>query len=126
MSTILANAPKASIYPPGAFMAWHPMPGVSTDELYRDGAPERTLSSQPMSIPLFDESELERAYQYAETFAWGPYLNAKLTDVVIDRLRGESPRSMTKLLSGAARRAVMDKRGTLKPEDVRGSIRSEV
>ena len=56
-----------------------------------------------------------------ETCAWGRYLNAKLTDAVIDRLRGESPRSMTKLLTGAAGRAVMGKRVTLKPEDVRGS-----
>ena len=33
---------------------------------------------------------------------------------------GESPRSMSKLLTGAAGRAVINKRGTLKPEDVRG------
>jgi ATP-dependent Lon protease len=55
-----------------------------------------------------------------ETSAWGPYLNAKLADAVIDRLRGESPRSMSKLLTGAAGRAVINKRVTLKPEDVRG------
>lgn len=53
-----------------------------------------------------------------ETCPWGRYLHSTLPDAVIDRLRGESPRSMTKLLTRAAGRAVMNKRVTLRPEDV--------
>lgn len=68
MSITSANAPQATTYPPGAFMAcWHPMPAVSSDELYRDGAPEKAFPSHPLFIPLFDESELEQAHQYAES-----------------------------------------------------------
>lgn len=54
-----------------------------------------------------------------ETSAWGRYLDASLSDAVLDRLRGESPRSMAKLLTRAAGRAVMSKRAIIKPEDVR-------
>lgn len=88
MSTTLANAPKATIYPPGAFMAcWHPIPGASPDELYRDGAPEKALPSQPMPISLFDEAELEQAYQYAES---QDEENRQRLERILSRLDGDN------------------------------------
>lgn len=50
---------------------------------------------------------------------WGRYFQPHLSDDVIGRLYGESPRVIIKLLTRAAGRAIMNKRQALAPEDVR-------
>jgi len=56
-----------------------------------------------------------------ESSTWGRYLHPTLSDAVILRLQGESPRSMGKLLTRAAGRAILNKRQTVMPDDVRAS-----
>lgn len=88
MSTNTAYVSELTNYSPGAFRAhWHPLRDASPDELYRDGAPEKAFSSQPMSIPLFDEAELEQAYQYAES---QDEENRQRLEKILSRLEGDN------------------------------------
>ncbi|MDZ7584257.1 MAG: AAA family ATPase, partial [Thiobacillus sp.] len=68
MSTNSAYVSELAHYSPGAFRTnWHPMPGVSLDELNRDGEQKKELQSQPDLIPLFNPEDMESARRYAES-----------------------------------------------------------
>ena len=90
--------------------------------------PEPLLSRMTVfEIPLPNAEQSARIVHgiwrnLRETSTWGRYLYPTLSDAVIQRLQGESPRSMGKLLTRAAGRAILSKRQTLMPDDVRSAM----
>jgi ATP-dependent Lon protease len=90
--------------------------------------PEPLLSRMTVfEIPLPNAEQSARIahgiwLNLRETNTWGRYLHPTLSDAVIQRLQGESPRSLDKLLTRAAGRAILSKRQTLMPADVRGTV----